>query len=382
MHINSRDVHFMSTTKADKSRDAIILVKLTKKLGLLRPRKVGADAREKLKNNALDTAFGEYLQWIFYLPFHHVIRVIDCFLVEGEKFLFRIALSLAIQCQKHKNGINLEKMREFCENIQISPQKLISVALKVTSLSRKGLPLHWCCIALTPPSPLSPADIAKAKSKAELKSENISFNESPLHVKCDVISAKDYIIGARIAPQHFHSQILNTWSLVDTLWEWLPERLVVREPEVVFCSEENGNSLQTFFTLCADFEPTILLIKTIGNEVFGAFCSTSWSKRLDLMSKSGQYFGTGETFLFQLLPTHAKYEWVGKAQKITSHSQQLFMSANHRSICVGSGGGRFGLFVDESLTRGQSDRCETFDNERLCSETNFDISVVEVIAFS
>jgi hypothetical protein len=60
--INSRDVHFMATTRAEKSRDAIILVKLTKKLGILRPRKVGADAREKLRNNALDTAFGEYLQ--------------------------------------------------------------------------------------------------------------------------------------------------------------------------------------------------------------------------------------------------------------------------------------------------------------------------------
>ncbi|CAG2167456.1 unnamed protein product [Oppiella nova] len=365
--INSRDVHFMATTRAEKSRDAIILVKLTKKLGILRPRKVGADAREKLRNNALDTAFGEYLQWIFSLPFHHVVRVVDCFLVEGEKFLFRVALTLALLCHKTKgDGLSLDKMRDFCESIAdvISPNKLIATALKVTRLSRK--------------------DIARAKSKAELRSESVSFCESPLHAKYDVIDTKDYIVGARIAPLHFRSSILSTWSLLDALWEWLPERLVVREPVVVFCSAENGNSLQTFFTLCADFEPTLLLIKTIQNEIFGAFCSTSWSKRLDLsQTKSGQYFGTGETFLFVLAPKVTKYEWIGRQRAIDSHSQQLFMSATARSLCVGSGGGAFGLFIDESLTRGQSAKCDTFANDPLSQDsTNFDISVLEVIAFS
>ncbi len=53
----------MATTRADKARDAFILVKLTTRFGILRPRRrLGADAREKLRNNALDAAFGEYLQ--------------------------------------------------------------------------------------------------------------------------------------------------------------------------------------------------------------------------------------------------------------------------------------------------------------------------------
>lgn len=107
-------------------------------------------------------------------------------------------------------------------------------------------------------------------------------------------------------------------------------------------------------------------------------------------TKSGQYFGTGETFLFVLSPKVIKYNWVGKqksnesneSQSQISHSEQLFLSACSRSLCIGSGGGKFGLFIDESLTRGESDRCDTFANEPLSSLSNqFNIAVIEVIAF-
>ena len=98
-------------------------------------------------------------------------------------------------------------------------------------------------------------------------------------------------------------------------------------------------------------------------QIFGAFCSQSWARRLDLsQTKSGQYFGTGETFLFQLRPQARKYDWVGRHVSECKHSQQLFMSASARSVQIGSGGGKFGIFIDESLTRGETDCCDTFDN--------------------
>lgn len=52
----------MATSRSEKARDAIVLVKLTNKFGIVRPRRFGSDAREKLRNNALDAAFGEYLE--------------------------------------------------------------------------------------------------------------------------------------------------------------------------------------------------------------------------------------------------------------------------------------------------------------------------------
>lgn len=76
------------------------------------------------------------------LPFHHCVRVVDCYLLEGEKFLYRIALELALQFEKHrKKPVTLEEMREFCENIAeyVTPSQLISSASKLSRLSRKGL---------------------------------------------------------------------------------------------------------------------------------------------------------------------------------------------------------------------------------------------------
>lgn len=63
--------------------------------------------------------------------------------MEGEKFLYRVALELALQFEKHKKEpITLEAMRQFCENITeyLTPSQLISNASKVSRLSRKGWP--------------------------------------------------------------------------------------------------------------------------------------------------------------------------------------------------------------------------------------------------
>ena len=171
---------------------------------------------------------------------------------------------------------------------------------------------------------------------------------------------QECVLGSRIAPRRFRCQCAE-WAELDALWEWLPERVVVREPVVVFNSEDNGHSLQTFFGLLGDLEPTVLLVRTTDDQLFGAFCSASWARR----HSDSAHFGTGETFLFALRPRPRKYAWVGLERETVAHAQQLFQSASGRELCVGSGGGKFGLFVDESLARGRSERCDTFDNEPL-----------------
>lgn len=55
----------------------------------------------------------------------------------------------------------------------------------------------------------------------------------------DVICPKDFVFGTRIAPRKFKSSVL-TWNQIDKLWEWIPDRIYVLEPIVVFCSDENG----------------------------------------------------------------------------------------------------------------------------------------------
>lgn len=58
------------------------------------------------------------------------------------------------------------------------------------------------------------------------------------------------------------------------------------------------------------------------------------------------------------------------------------MSATNKFISIGSGSA-IGLYIDENLSRGETNRCDTFDNQPLAStSTYFDIALIEVIAFS
>ena len=133
-------------------------------------------------------------------------------------------------------------------------------------------------------------------------------------------------------------------------------------------------------------------------QVFGAFCSAPWSDRFKNRHNVNAYFGTGETFLFSLRPTVAQYPWVGIQRfgytgdvlgsicsvsdggKNTSHTSQLFMSASQKFISVGAGNG-IGLYLDENLTKGKSETCDTFCNKPLATGTDFVASTIEVIGF-
>ena len=56
------------------------------------------------------------------------------------------------------------------------------------------------------------------------------------------------------------------------------------------------------------------------------------------------------------------------------------MAANQKSIIIGGGQG-LGLFLDDNLTKGKSEKCLTFDNEPLSSPADFTCCVIEAIGF-
>ena len=62
------------------------------------------------------------------------------------------------------------------------------------------------------------------------------------------------------------------------------------------------------------------------SQVFGAFIASDLRERHD-----AQFFGTGETFLFALVPQRTLFRWTGETD--------LILRANDRELIVGSGGG-------------------------------------------
>lgn len=110
-------------------------------------------------------------------------------------------------------------------------------------------------------------------------------------------------------------------------------------------------------------------------KIFGSFCSGLWSER-----HQRAYFGFGETFLFTLIPKQIKYPWVGKRSNEQNQvKRELFIFVDQEKLIIGGGNGD-GIYVDQSLCQGHTNHCETFDNQSLCSQIDFTISVLEMYA--
>ena len=148
----------------------------------------------------------------------------------------------------------------------------------------------------------------------------------------------------------------------------------------------------TLMDKCEFYAATILVIQTTNNSVFGAYCSQPWSKRIspDRFQRV-RFFGNGESFLFELSPRVMKWEWIGKKNGgQTQSNQELFQYADNEKIIVGGSGaatsstssGLFGLTINSDLTYGRSEICDTFENEILGAEKEFEIAVLEVFSFN
>lgn len=321
--------------------------------------------------------FMDWSWWILGgLPFPHLVRVMDCYFHEGIKVFYRISLAILILFNKHAtssssdsewNSENLKNdienaLPKFCRNIPVSPTKLLRTAFNIRALSSTYI------------------------SRVFIKTEMVLKSRS-------VLSGSKQLVRSRSSDNLPTSQsqvniqmMSHTLTIRElfTLWSWLPVRITMYQPVLLYTTEEHGCSLTTFYVRVEMHEPTLLMIKTCNNEVFGAYCSSRWFER-NLKDDKGQrqaYFGTGETFLFSLYPERARYPWVGiEGDKGLGHGSELFMAADSKMITIGGGEGQ-AIWMDENIRYGKTDRCQTFNNPPLCPSGDFEIRVLEVYGFS
>jgi TLD len=155
-------------------------------------------------------------------------------------------------------------------------------------------------------------------------------------------------------------------SAIEQLLPALPFRLKCRNWVLRYASYVDGANLNTFYSKLADQGPSVLVIKDAKNYVFGAFVSQSWTR------SENNYFGTGETFVFSILPHFAVYPWSSK--------NVFFALGKYDCIALG-GGNNFAIWLDSTLQRGNSMACETFNNPQLSSQPDFQCYGVEVWGF-
>ncbi|CAB3231463.1 unnamed protein product [Arctia plantaginis] len=356
--------------------------------------------------------YADWQWWILAaLPFPHLVRVLDCFFHEGIKVFYRVALAILILFNKHasnqnsewyaeatKNGVD-HAIDKFCRNMPASPTKLLRTAFSIRALSSQYISRVFIKTEMTLKSK---AVITGNRLVRSRSSDNLPTSQSQVNIQ-------------------MMSHTLTIRELF-TLWSWLPVRITMYQPVLLYTTEEHGCSLTTFYVRVEHHEPTLLMIKTCNNEVFGAYCSTRWFERnqKDERGNRQAYFGTGETFLFSLYPERAKYPWVGvtsgndgkgeervahgsellhphrakypwvgcledgKEGEIdarTPHANSLFMAADNTMVTIGGGDGQ-AIWMDENIRFGKTDRCSTFNNPPLCPSGDFEIRVLEVYGFS
>ncbi|KMY91248.1 TBC1 domain family member 24 isoform X6 [Drosophila erecta] len=322
----------------------------------------------------LERIFMDWCWWILAgLPFQHLVRIMDCYFHEGIKVLYRVALVILNlfhkECQSNnewspdniKNDIG-NALIKFCKKIPVSPAKLLHAAFSIRGLSTQYISRIFIKTEML----LKSRSVLTSGSKQLIKSrssDNLPTSQSQVNIQ-------------------MMSHTLTIRELF-TLWSWLPVRITMYQPVLLYTTEEHGCSLTTFYVRVEQHEPTLLMIKTCNNEVFGAYCSSRWFER-NVKDDKGQrqaYFGTGETFLFSLYPERAKYPWVGiEGDKDLGHSSELFMAADSKMITIGGGEGQ-AIWMDENIRFGKTDSCKTFNNPPLCPSGDFEIRVLEVYGF-
>ncbi|XP_047507333.1 GTPase-activating protein skywalker isoform X4 [Pieris napi] len=362
--------------------------------------------------------YADWQWWILAaLPFPHLVRVLDCFFHEGLKVFYRVALAILILFHKHstnqnsewyaeatKNGVD-HAIDKFCRNMPASPTKLLRTAFSIRALSSQYISRVFIKTEMTLKSKQvitgnrlvrsrSSDNLPTSQSQVNIQmmSHTLTIREKMSEETCKQMGSHSpgpRALSMGVYPiQAIKSQILDHSELF-TLWSWLPVRITMYQPVLLYTTEEHGCSLTTFYVRVEHHEPTLLMIKTCNNEVFGAYCSTRWFERnqKDERGNRQAYFGTGETFLFSLYPERAKYPWVGcsagdgKEDQRVAHGSELFMAADSKMITIGGGDGQ-AIWMDENIRYGKTDRCSTFNNPPLCPSGDFEIRVLEVYGFA
>ncbi|XP_052397897.1 TBC1 domain family member 24-like [Carassius gibelio] len=352
--------------------------------------------------------YSDWQRWVLGdLPFSFAARVMDVYLVEGYKVLYRVALAILKFYRKQRSAATSSALTKqdsaairsdiqaFVQNIgkSVTPDKLLEKAFSIRLFSRKEITLLQLA------------------------------NEKSLQQKGITVKQKRQNVQLAVNADNFSSEIVSAKEIRD-IWSWIPERFALCQPQLLFTTSTHGCSLNRFYSHCEGYEPTLMLIRTTDGEVCGAFLSTDWEERKRGGNKSS-FFGTGECFVFRMKPEMERYEWVvikhpelvNTAQSaddeqncannnddaaqsleeptadasqlspflstrhfnLNSTNTSMFMAGNADSIIIGGGEGN-ALYIDSELNHGRTERCLTFDNPPLCAES-FQVALLEVWGF-
>ncbi|KAJ3018632.1 hypothetical protein HKX48_002776 [Thoreauomyces humboldtii] len=334
------------------------------------------------------------------LPQSALWRMLDCFVLEGFKALFRFGIAMLLV---HRDAI-----------LQATDLGVVRSILQPEPSATTVVPLPTLCKAADGVT-VARADTRKLQDHHKtLAGISVSDDIHEAHLRYQRGMPKMATRTGGGGPGggkegETTSSVMNDEHWV-ALWSWIPPAKRVEALEMIFTTKEHGTHITNLFGRSQDRAPLIVVLSTTDGAVFGAYVSHPFPGDDE---KKGEWYGNGETFLFTLEPFARCYPWVGRTMvdDASSHHNEssdvsddnagqsspsgptieyirdrasMFVMIAERAIHIGGGGASTGLFIDTTLTEGETGTCQTFDNPPLTGtkESHFDLHVMEVFAFS
>lgn len=197
--------------------------------------------------------------------------------------------------------------------------------------------------------------------------------ELPVETKSRKQDDASWIPPVRVVHEDDPPFCLNRHQMQSIAETVLPRGIAYCQWQRLYSLARDGDSFETCMRSIGAHKPTLLVVRTSKNEVFGGLADDSWQPASAVV----QYAGGPTSCLFAV---HAEtsvtaYKWTGANRYI-----QLCDPASKR-LAFGGGGNEFGLAVSQDFLYGSSGPSATFGNPALCQTSPFDICDVEIYGF-
>jgi len=332
-----------------------------------------------LTPDGLDPIFRRFFVTI--LPRDDVMKILDIYMIEGYKVIFRIGTALLCLAHAFMTPQELDHPDRFWEGVRRvshTDQFRFDILVKQTYgfngkryRSRRTFPRRRFIEKL-----MSYNEEWAQKSASTYFVDHIDKPLGYVDNDIPIVLAKDF-------------------SDRKSLADFLPLAYKNTKLDLIYSSNVHGRSLDLFYKHCARARHTITLVEVLNNgAIIGMFASHTWHK-------SKNVYGDGECVLFRLRPNPVCFHWTHNITKSmrdlgqpsdenedTSASQiqseaalEQYQIGRANFIAMGSNeDGLSGLSLNEDLSRGSSSKARGFNNEPLAGQdtVEFDVGLVEV----
>jgi hypothetical protein len=207
---------------------------------------------------------------------------------------------------------------------------------------------------------------------------------------------ESWIPPVRVVPETDPPFILSHRQMQSIAETVLPRGIANCQWTRLYSLVRDGDSFEACMRVVGTHKPTLLVVRTSKNDVFGGLADESWQPA----TAHAQYCGGPTACLFALTGSHRSgsacaddhhnnndeeeeqdertvtpYKWTGANRYI-----QVCDTA-HRRLAFGGGGDEFGLAVSHDFLFGSTGPSATFGNPPLCDTSPFDICDMEIYGF-